>query len=114
MAFQVGTACYPTATAAAQATAAAVVPTAFENVVISVAAVTDSTITYLYTPVGNAAISPYTVVQPILLQPCNQLSAEDALYVGWVIAGAWLAIYGIQILARMFRGETGDNYGRES
>jgi hypothetical protein len=107
MAYQVGSGCYESALAASQAVAAAHVPVAAPDMVVTVSAVAESSISFLYTPIGSG-VPPFTVTQALTLQPCNMLSAQDALDVGWLIGGAWLSIYAVAFLIRYLRGETED------
>ena len=104
MAYQFGSACYDTAAQAVQAMAAAHVPVTESDMAITVASVTDSAITFLYTPVGSG-VPPFTVSQAVALLPCNLLTQADALNVGWMIGGAWLSVYAVTFLIRLLRGE---------
>lgn len=105
MSYQVGSACFESATQAVQSMAAAHVPVTESEMVISVASTSDTAITFLYTPVGSG-VPPFSVVQNVVLQPCNMLTASDAVNVGWIIGGLWLSIYVITFLIRYLRGET--------
>jgi hypothetical protein len=111
--FQVGTACYGTATQAAQVSASAQVGAVVSHggmaYTVDVVAAGDTAITYALHPLGGGA-SLQTVVG-YTPQPCNLLQAEDGITIGWLVAGAWIAAFGLMFLARAIRGETGENYG---
>lgn len=102
MAFQVGTACYGTATQAAQASASsqlgAVVQHGGSAHVVELAALSDSGISYALRPVGGGA--PITVTAAYQAQPCNLLGVDDGLALGWSVAGVWLAVYAVVFIAR--------------
>jgi len=104
MAFQVGTACYDTAEAANAAAASALVGANLEHggsvVVVDVAGVTATTITYSYTPLGGTASTQTFAATP---QPCVLMGAEDAVVMGWGIAAAVLAVYALMFVTRGLR-----------
>lgn len=110
--FQVGSACYASATAANSATASvqsgAVVSHSGAARIVTVSAVDDVSITYTFTGLDGSVIAQ--TVQHIP-QPCGLLTAADGLQIGWLIVGAWLAVYAVMFIARAFRGETETNYG---
>lgn len=111
--FQVGSACYSTPTAALSATVSAQAGTVVVDggvaKVLTVAAVGDSSVTYTLTPLsGGASTSAVVSITP---QPCGLLTAADGLQLGWMVAGAWIAVYALLFITRAFRGETVDNYG---
>ena len=113
MAYQVGSACYDTAQAAAQAVASGHVGTLVAHsgaaYSVSVAGISESSISYTLSPVaGGAAI---THVAPFMAQPCNLLQASDGIALGWLVAAAWIGTYALLFLSRSLRGETGGNYG---
>jgi len=117
MGFQVGQACYGTAEQAAQAVASAEAGSlkqAGQGVyVVGVSAVSDTSITYTLNPVDGTAAFSY--VAPFTPQPCNLLSAQDALEVSWMVVAAWAAAHAVMFLVRMLRGEaseSGGDYGR--
>jgi hypothetical protein len=113
MAFQVGSACYPTEVAAAQAAASSQVGSIVNHsaaaYVVGVSNVTASSITYQFDPVGGGA--PITLVSPYQPQPCNLLTLEDGVELGWLMVAVWVGVYAVMHIARVLRGETGDNYG---
>jgi len=113
MSYQVGSACYATAQAAAQVSASAQVGVIVQHgasaYVIDAASVSGASITYAFTPVGGG--TALTVVAPYTAQPCNLLGAEDALQFGWGIVAAWLAVFAVMFIARALRGETEGSYG---
>lgn len=112
MPFQVGSACYPTAQQAAQASASAqvgaVVVHGGSAFVVDVGGVADTSIAYRLHPVAGG--NPIQITAPYLPQPCNLLQLQDGLQMGWMVAAAWLATYSIMFLTRALRGE-GDSNG---
>jgi len=104
MAFQAGSACYDTAEAANAALASSQVGANLEHggtvVVVDVAGVTATTITYSYTPLGGTASSQTFAATP---QPCVLMGAEDAVVMGWGIALAVLGAYCLMFLTRGLR-----------
>ena len=104
MAFQVGSACYETAEAANAAAASSLVGANLEHggsvVVVDVAGVTATTITYSYTPLGGTASTQTFAATP---QPCVLMGATDAVVMGWGIAAAVLGVYALMFLTRGFR-----------
>lgn len=115
MAFQVGSACYDTAAQAAQAQASSlaggVVVHGSAAYVVGVSAVSDTSITYTFAPVGGGAT--ISQVAAYDAQPCNLLTGADGLTLGWAVAAAWLATWAVMFLARALRGPRGegDGYG---
>ncbi len=113
MSYQVDSACYSTAIAAAQVSAAksqgSIVQAGGESYMVSVSAVTSSSITYAFTPVASG--SAFTVATAYSAQPCNMLGASDGMAMAWAIAAAWIGVYSIMFIARALRGETGGDYG---
>ena len=110
--YQVGTACYASASAANSATASAqsgaVVTHSGTVRIITVSSVGDDTITYNFTGLDGSVVAQ--TVQHIP-QPCGLLTASDGLQIGWMIAAAWIAAYSVMFIARALRGETQGNYG---
>lgn len=110
--YQVGSACYSSAAAANSATASvqsgAVVSQSGTVRIVTVLSVNDSSITYSFTGLDGSVVSQ--TVQHIP-QPCGLLTAADGLQIGWLIVGAWLAVYAVMFIARALRGETETNYG---
>lgn len=115
MAYQVGTLCYDTALQAAQASASVhlgnVLPMGSGLAVVNVSEVTASSITYDFSPVGGGAST--VIVSPYTAQPCNQLGTGDALTIGWLIAGTWLAVFAVSHIARIVSRWDSD-HGRDS
>lgn len=113
MSYQVGSACYQTQADAAAAAASAQIGSFVQHA--AAAYVVDATasdaisITYSLQPVDGG--TPLTIASPYTAQECRLLTADDGLVLGWLIAGIWLAAYGLLFLTRGLRGETGDNYG---
>lgn len=112
MSYQVGSACYSTATQAAQAAASAQVGAVTSHTstsyVINAASVDDTSITYTLTPVSGGA--PLTVVAPYTAQPCALLTFQDGMQMGWLVAAAWLATFAIVTLRNAVTG-WGDQSG---
>lgn len=113
MSFQVENTCYESAVQAAQVVASklvgSIVQVGGSAVSVDVASVTASSIVYSFTPLAGGAA--YTVASPFTPQPCNMLSSSDGLEIGWMVGGAWLAVYALLFVARSLRGETGGEYG---
>jgi hypothetical protein len=113
MNYQVGSVCYDTAVQAAQASASkeigAVVSHGGSAFVVNAATVEATGITYSFVPVSGGA--PVTIVAPYSAQPCNMLTYQDGLHIGWMVAAAWLSAYAVLFIARSLRGETGGDYG---
>lgn len=113
MAYQVDSACYSTATAAAQASASAQVGAVVSQggtlYALDVGAVGESSITYHLQPLGGGATVQTTVAYSA--QPCGLLQVEDGIAIGWMVGGAWIAAYSIMFIARILRGDAGGDYG---
>ncbi|GKT19023.1 hypothetical protein AVHY2522_20980 [Acidovorax sp. SUPP2522] len=112
MAFQVGTACYPTSKQAAEASASAQVGAVVSHggtaYVMDIGGVADASITYRLQPVAGG--TPIQIVSTYTAQPCGFLQLQDGLVMGWMVAAAWIATYSVMFLARALRGEeTNDN-----
>lgn len=113
--YQAGSACYSTPAAALSAVASshvgAVIVDGGSARVIGVQSVTDSSITYTFTPVAGGA--PVVSTVTLAPQPCGLLTASDGLALAWPIALVWLAAWGFSLLARHVRAEseTPSNYG---
>jgi len=100
--YQVGSACYPTQLQAAQASASAQVGAVVQQGgsahVVELRAISGSSITYGLRPAaGGASIE---VVSAYEAQPCNLLGLGDGLTMGWMVGGAWLAVFGLMFIAR--------------
>ena len=111
--YQVHQACYPTAAAAAQVSASAQIGSVVQHgasaYIVNVSAVDDVSITYALAPVtGGAAL---VVVSSYSAQPCNLLTMQDGLQLGWLVGAAWIAAFALLFITRAFRGETNENYG---
>lgn len=112
MGYQVGDACYPTATDAARAAASrevgTLVPHGSTSYVINASSADDTSITYVLTPVGGG--TAITVTAPYTAQQCGLLEFGDGLEMGWLIVAAWVGVYGIKALAIALNG-WGDQSG---
>lgn len=112
MSYQVGSACYGTATQAAQASASsqvgAVVSQGGSLYVLGVGSVNDTSISYEFHPMAGG--TPVVVVTPYNAQPCGLLGLQDGLQMGWMVAGAWLGTLAVIGLAKAFTG-WGDQSG---
>ena len=98
MALQVGLACYDSAGAAAAAVASAesgkVVSAGSVVYVVDAAAGSDGSITYTLT--DTAGVQPAVVhVSTPTIPECALLDLQDGFAVGWLIAIAWLATFGV-------------------
>ncbi len=113
MSYQVHTACYPTPEAAASVSASAslgaIVHRGGDAYAVDAASVNATSITYTLSPMAGG--TPITTVVPYTAQPCQLLSLQDGLQMGWMIAGAWIGAYALMFLARAFRGDTESTYG---
>lgn len=108
MTYQVGSACYPTAEAAAAASASSSVGSVVTHggaaYVVGVDGVTSDSITYGLQPVGGGV--PLQVVAVYNAQPCGLLTAADGITLGWMVAAAWIAVYAVKfIAAALFKGD---------
>ncbi|MGB7482028.1 MAG: hypothetical protein WA924_17015 [Burkholderiaceae bacterium] len=113
MAFQVGPACYSTELQAAQAQASQQVGSIVQHgsaaYVVDLSAVAGDSITYVLQPLDGG--STITKQVSFTAQPCNLLTAQDGLTLGWLVVGVWVAAYCVIAIARVLRGETGGNDG---
>jgi len=113
MSFQVGSACYGTAQAAAQSQASAQVGAIVQHgqaaYVVGVSDTSDTSITYVLAPIGGG--TSITTIVPYTAQPCNLLTMEDGLQLGWAVAACFLAVFAVLFISRGLRGETGGDYG---
>lgn len=107
--YQVGTSCYSTALAAAQASASSqigvVVPLGTSLYVVDVQAVSDDSITYKLqslTSNGNGNSNQASIVKTVSYtpSPCGLLDTADGLLLGWGVATAWLVTAAILVLRR--------------
>jgi len=110
--FQVGSACYPTAEAAAKAAASAqigtLVPHGSSSYVVNASSADGTSITYVLAPVaGGTAI---TVVAPYTAQPCGLLDLQDGLQIGWMVAAVWLLTKAVLVVKDAITG-WGDQHG---
>lgn len=76
---------------------------------VDVSATDDTSITYVLNPIGGGV--PVTSTVSYTAQPCNMLQASDGLQLGWSVVAVWIGVYVIRLMARVFRGETGGDYG---
>lgn len=113
MAFQVGSACYPTELQAAQVQASqqvgAIVQHGSAAYVVDLSAVAGDSITYVLNPLGGGTAIASQV--PFHAQPCNLLTAADGVQLGWMVAAVWLGAYALMFLGRVLRGEAGGDDG---
>lgn len=113
MPYQVGSACYESALAAAQVAASTeigrVVSHGGNAFVVNAASVAEGSITYSFQPLAGGPLA--TVVAAYTAQPCNLLSMNDGLQLGWLVVACWASVYGVMFLRRALMGETVGNYG---
>lgn len=92
MSYQVGSTCYPSPAAAAQASSSAVVgsivPLGSALYVVDVQAVSDTSITYSFSDVQTS--TSFTKVAPFTAAPCGLLDTSDGILIGWGVALAWI------------------------
>ncbi|MGA0610856.1 hypothetical protein [Caldimonas sp. KR1-144] len=105
--FQVGAACYESASAAAAAQAStqggSIVIHGGAAFVVSVDSVADDSITYALNPVAGGAAT--VLVAPFTPQPCGLLTYADGLDLGWKVAAVWVGVWAIRFfLTRQFEG----------
>lgn len=112
MSYQVGSACYDTAVAAAAASASSQVGSLIRHgetsYVVNASSVEDASITYALTPLGGG--SPMVVVAPYSAQPCGLLTTGDAVQLSWMVVAVWAAVYGVKFIATAVQG-WGDQHG---
>lgn len=108
MSYQVGSTCYDSPSAANQASvsshAGSIVLVGGQSQVLSVVSVDSSSVTYGYTPLSGGALTSQTVA--LSPQPCNLLTAQDAVQISWMIAALWLAVYAITFVTNYLKNET--------
>lgn len=111
--YQVGGACYTTPMAALQAKASeyvgSLVTAGSMAYQVDVALVTDTTIRYKFMPIDGSA--SFNRTNTYAVQPCNLMSTEDALELGWLIVAAWAGAYAIRFLTRTVRDHMGETNG---
>ncbi len=102
MGFQVGSACYETAEAAAAASASAVGGTLHQVgqhlYAVQVASVGADRITYTLHGISSSGTT--TVAVPYTAQPCGLLSAADGVALGWQVASVWVVAWSAMLIAR--------------
>ncbi|MDO5055940.1 MAG: hypothetical protein Q4E06_01250 [Lautropia sp.] len=102
MGFQVGTACYETAEAAASAVASSVGGTLQQIgpqlYAVQTLGVGPDRITYAMHGVSQPGTINVTV--PFTPQPCGLLTAADGVAVGWQIAGVWVVAWAAMMIVR--------------
>jgi len=108
MSFQVSGVCYPTKISAAMAQASQALPVSSGHF-ISIESVSESLITFRASPIDGTAA--HTVAVPFVPIDCQLMDLGDGLLLGWAVAGVWISTYCVMYLARVIRGETGENYG---
>ena len=105
MSSQVGSACYPSALAANVAIASGQAGVNLAHggsvVVVGVASVTSTTITYQYTPVDGSA--SFSAVVGSVPMDCQMLDWSDGLSIGWQVGGAWLIVYALLFMTKGLR-----------
>jgi hypothetical protein len=110
--YQVGSACYDTALMASQASASsqvgAVVVHGTTSYVVNASSSDGASITYALAPVSGGA--SLTVVSPYTAQPCNMLTHQDGLQLGWLVAGVWVAAWAIKFMVIAVK-DWGDQHG---
>lgn len=104
MAFQSGAACFDTVGAAARSVASAavgqVVPAGSAVYVTDAVGADDGSITYTLHQVGSVATVSHVLVPSF--PPCQLLGASEAVEMGWGVALAWIAVWGLVMLRRSF------------
>lgn len=103
--YQVGDACYPTQSAAAMATASTLngsfVARGTVLYQVNVTGVTDTSISYRFTPVVSGTVVNQTI--GYTAQPCGLLTSDDAVQMGWLVGAVWVAVYVLMFLGRLVR-----------
>ncbi|WP_157755032.1 hypothetical protein [Variovorax boronicumulans] len=101
MSYQVGSACYDTAAAAAAASASSQVGSFVRqgevSYVVNASSVDGTSITYSLAPVGGG--SPVVVTSPYAAQPCGLLTASDAVDLSWLVVAVWAAVWAVKFIA---------------
>lgn len=106
--YQHGSTCYESSATVNSLIAASnvgsVVRIGDQTYVLAVSGVTDTSITYEYFP---ALAGGSSVIQTVAMAPpaCALLTAADAVEVGWLIGGVWIAVYAVKFLANYFQSE---------
>ena len=106
MSFQVGSVCYPSELAAAQAQASSTIGSIVNHgstaYVVDSGTIAGNSITYLLHPFGGGA--PLTLAAPFTAQPCNLLQWSDGLQLGWLVAAVWLGVYSVIFISKALKG----------
>lgn len=106
MSYQVLTTCYPSAVAAAQASASSqvgmVVQLGPSLYVVDVQSVSDTSITYKFNSIDTTATVIKTV--PYSAMPCGLLDTADSLFISGSIATAWIIAAAINHLRQGVHG----------
>ena len=102
MAFQVGSTCYASAAQAVAASVSAQVGAVVTHggaaYVVAPSVSTGGAVTYNLTPVaGGPIIQSVVQLEPM---PCGLLDWQDGLTLGWLVAGAWLAVAAVMFMRR--------------
>ena len=108
--WQVGAACYPSQLAANQAIASgqtgAVTAHGNKTYIINATNVTATSITWTLTPAGGG--QAIVEVVPSAPQPCNLMGWQDGLQLGWLVGGAWIAVYAVNFLRQTIKTSMGE------
>lgn len=111
--FQVGSACYPSALEAAQASVSsqvgAVLTVGGVPYTVTAPTVTADSITYALREVGGVGVITSTYAYSA--QPCGLPDVFDGVQLGWLVGSVWVAVFALMFLTKALRGETGSDYG---
>ena len=104
MAFQLGGACFETVGAAAKAGAAAavgqVLPAGGSAYVVNAVGASDGSISYTLHELGTSSTVAHTFTPTY--PECQLLQAGDAVEMGWGVIAAWVAMWALLVLRRVF------------
>lgn len=110
MSYQLGSACYSTVVAAAQAQASSVAGSLVSHgssAYVASAGVSESgAITYTLTPFGGGV--PLVLSTPYTPQPCNLLQWSDGVSLGWSVGLVWIVVCAVLFLAKALPKEPDD------
>jgi len=113
MSAQVGNTCYGTDLQAAQAAASAevgsIVVVGSKAYTVNATSITATSITYQLKEIGGTGI--YSSANAFTAVPCQMLSAEDGLQMGWMVGSVWVAVFAVMFLTRGLRMSESSSYG---
>jgi len=113
MSYQIDNACYDTALQAAQVAASSevgsIVVLGSTAYVVNAPTITATSITYQLNQIGGpgtiSSSNAFTAV------PCQLLTVEDGLSMGWLVGSVWVAVFALLFITRGLRISEESSYG---